>query len=77
MTTPAVLYRRDGYLRIQPQAPGWLLAIISFNAAARAGRAEARLPEFERRGYSAPIVNRPAGRHRLRDSTSGPERRNS
>lgn len=69
MTTPTVLYRQDGHLRVQPHAPGWLLAIIAFSAAAGAGRAEARLPETERRGYSAIAMNRQTGRHRLGDSS--------
>ncbi|SNY85844.1 hypothetical protein SAMN04244553_3788 [Nocardia amikacinitolerans] len=65
MTTPVVRYPEDGHLTVQSQAAGWLTAIIAFSAAAKAGRADAQLPESERRGYSmcVPTVP-PSGRHR-------------
>ncbi|WP_156910253.1 hypothetical protein [Nocardia mangyaensis] len=68
MSHQVTLHRSEGQLLVVPsQTPENFRAIITFGAAARHGRRDARLPEYQRVGYHRQDFATNSGRHHVEE----------
>ncbi|GGO01218.1 hypothetical protein GCM10011610_70860 [Nocardia rhizosphaerihabitans] len=68
MAHQVTLHRSEGQLLVVPsQTPESFRAIITFGAAARHGRRDARLPEYQRVGYHRQDFATNSGRHHVEE----------